>query len=288
MTALVAQGGVALTDALAADFEVVALSEQTPVTDLELADLLVVDGSVPEALVLLKALKRRFDGVPAIWVGTSWERKEIDSALAAGATDVAVRPGAAELAARARMALAVRQAESRDLMSLAYTDELTGLANRRFLKNRLRAAMHAARTRKEPVSVLMLDIDCFKGINDRHGHQAGDRALVEFAKVLRTTSRSTDTIGRWGGEEFLYIVPGGLVAAEAQAERIRAAVAAFPFGAPELDLRLTVSIGATEFGLGDHPHDLVDRADRLLYAAKRRGRDCTVAAPAATPLAELA
>ncbi len=285
-TVLVAQGEVALANALASEFNVIVLSGATPLADLEMADLLVIDGSLPEAMLLLGTLKRRLGGLPTIWLGRSWRQDEVEAALAAGATDITVHPDPSELVARARLALHVHETQSRDLMALAYTDDLTGLANRRHLKNRLRAAVHGARMRKEPLSVLMMDIDRFKDINDTFGHEVGDRALVEVAKVLRATSRATDAIGRWGGEEFLYVTSGELPAAEAQAERIRQAVAAFPFGSPDLDLRVTVSIGATEFAPGDRPQDLIDRADRLMYQAKRQGRDCTVAAGAPQHLAE--
>ncbi len=164
----------------------------------------------------------------------------------------------------------------RDLVALAYTDELTGLPNRRYLVDRLGQAVTDAHSRKQPLSVLALDIDRFKQINDRYGHRAGDRVLAEFAKVLRTSSRSTDLMGRWGGEEFLYILPSPLASAEAHAERVREAVAAFPFGAPDLDLRLTVSIGVTELLPSEAVTDLVDRADWLLYQAKDEGRDRAV------------
>ncbi len=287
-TVLVVPGGLADTSALASEFDVIVLAANTPLADLEMADLLVVDGSRLDALALLATLKRRLGSLPAIWLGHSWRQEEVEAAIEAGATDIAVWPDPFELVARVHVALHVHKAQSRDLLTLAYSDDLTGLANRRHLKNRLRAAVHAARMRKEPVCVLMMDLDRFKAINDTFGHPAGDRALVELAKVLRASSRATDTIGRWGGDEFLYITSGQLPAAETQAERIRQAVAAFPFGSPDLDLRLTVSIGATEVAPGDRPQDLVGRADRLLYEAKRQGRDCIVAARASRELAELA
>lgn len=163
------------------------------------------------------------------------------------------------------------------LLALAYTDDLTNLPNRRFLQSRLHDAVGRSLALAEALSILVLDIDRFKRINDRFGHSAGDQVLIEFAKVLRATSRASDVMGRWGGEEFLYILPGTLANAKTQAERLREAVAAFPFGAPRLDLRLTVSIGVTEYRPGESAGDLIDRADRLLYRAKGEGRDRAIA-----------
>lgn len=277
---VVAPDGKSLATDLGKDWQ--AVVAQSALAALRLAtegiDLLIVSDGMPEGGAgLLRALRNRVGpAVPAILVGSAWAPGFIESALGAGATDVVVAPAPGELACRAAMATHERHADRLDLMTLAYTDELTGLPNRRFLLDRLQSAIKAAHSRIEPLCVLLLDIDRFKQINDRYGHRAGDRVLVEFAKVLKASSRSTDVIGRWGGEEFLYILPGTLAAAEAQAERVRAAVAAFPFGAPELELRLTVSIGATELLSTDNAGDLVDRADRLLYQAKGAGRDRTI------------
>jgi diguanylate cyclase (GGDEF)-like protein len=241
--------------------------------------LVVVSDDLPEGgHGMLRALRHRIGpDVPAIFVGSSWDAAFVETAIAAGAADIVVSPAPGELVARALLALHGRRAEHAGLMALAYTDELTGLPNRRYLADKLNSAIKNAHFRIEPLSILLLDIDKFKQINDRFGHHAGDRVLIEFAKVLRAGSRSSDVIGRWGGEEFLYILPGGLASAEVQAERVRAAVAAFPFGAPEFDLRLTVSIGATELQVIDSAGDLVERADRLLYQAKGQGRDRTIA-----------
>ncbi len=242
-------------------------------------DLVIVSDDMPEGGPgLLRALRHRVGpAVPAIMVGGSWAPGFVEAAIGAGATDVVVCPAPGEIASRAMLATHGRNADRSGLLALAYTDELTGLPNRRFLVERLAAAIKTAHARIESLSVLLLDIDRFKQINDRFGHLVGDRALTEFAKVLKASSRSTDVIGRWGGEEFLYILPGPLSAAEAQAERVRTAVAAFPFGAPEVDMQLTVSIGVTELLTTDVATELVDRADRLLYQAKGEGRDRTIA-----------
>lgn len=242
-------------------------------------DLLLISSSLPSGGVdLVRALRNRVGvTVPTILVGESWDEDLLEVAVAAGAADLLVSPSAREVAARATLAVQRQRAERSDLLALANTDELTGLPNRRYLSARLPDAVQASRAQLSPLSILLLDIDRFKAINDAYGHSAGDRVLVEFAKVLRASSRATDVIGRWGGEEFLYILPGPLSSAEAQAERVRTAVASFPFGAPEFHLRLSVSIGATQLAESDNVLELIDRADRLLYQAKDAGRDGTVA-----------
>ncbi|MBI6545600.1 MAG: diguanylate cyclase [Cyanobacteria bacterium NC_groundwater_1444_Ag_S-0.65um_54_12] len=282
LTVLVAAPrGSDLMAAFGDDFQVIAaedsLAALRAATDGIAACIVAVD--FPEGgLNVLRALKNRLTpGIPLLLVGGIWEPAWVEAALAAGAVDLITKPAPGELAARTRMALGSSYSERRELLALAYTDELTGLPNRRYLLERLHSAIGIAHMRQEPLSVLLLDIDYFKAINDRFGHRAGDRALIEFAKVLLATSRATDTIGRWGGEEFLYILPGSLETAEVQAERVRVAVAAFPFGAPDLPWRLTVSIGVTELLVTDHSSDLIDRADRLLYHAKKQGRDRTIA-----------
>lgn len=164
------------------------------------------------------------------------------------------------------------------LWELAYHDHLTGLPNRRFLDTALTEALMAVRAHGEPLSILLFDVDRFKGINDRWGHAVGDRVLQEMASVLRRTSRRQDVIGRYGGEEFLYILPGRhLDEAVRQAERVRTELANHPFAAPDESLCLTVSVGATEAVADGNPADLLDRADQLLYEAKRTGRNRIVA-----------
>ena len=276
-----APDGRLLSEDLGGDWDIAIAESSLEALRLASDDvaLLIVSKDLPEGgAAMLRALRNRIGpDVPAILVGSAWDGALCESAMAADATDVVVNPAAGELQARAVLAVHGRRAERAGLLAMAYTDELTGLPNRRYLADKLSSAIKNAHHRLEPLSILLLDIDKFKQINDRFGHRVGDRVLVEFAKVLRAGSRSSDVIGRWGGEEFVYILPGSLASAEAQAERVRAAVAAFPFGAPEFDLRLTVSIGATELQVTDNAGDLIERADRLLYQAKGQGRDRTIA-----------
>ncbi len=166
-----------------------------------------------------------------------------------------------------------------ELRRLATTDPLTGAYNRRWGQERLSAALAKRARDGGPVSVLMLDIDHFKSINDRFGHEAGDEALRSFVAACGDVLRPTDALVRWGGEEFLALLPRVTGDGVAEiAERIRARVAAIGADAPaEGRVRFTVSIGLAEANGGD-ADDLVRRADKALYEAKAGGRNRVVAA----------
>ena len=164
------------------------------------------------------------------------------------------------------------------LAELASTDTLTGLPNRRVFLERARTELALARRSGRPLSLLMLDIDHFKRVNDEHGHDVGDRALRLFAATTTGVVRQTDALGRLGGEEFGVLLPDTLAdGAELVAEKLRAAVAsARGEGVPPL----TVSIGLAQLHRSDRELDnLLRRADAALYAAKDGGRDRVATAP---------
>jgi diguanylate cyclase (GGDEF)-like protein/PAS domain S-box-containing protein len=167
-----------------------------------------------------------------------------------------------------------RKAFEAELRNFAVTDGLTGVWNRR-QGTELLAADLAARRPGQALSLLMLDIDHFKAINDTFGHQAGDHVLIEIASRLRRSLRGNDMVARWGGEEFIVLVRDcALPDAGRLAENIRAAIAEVPFGPMG---RITVSIGAAEARDNENLQAWLDRADQALYRAKRAGRN-TVAA----------
>ncbi len=168
---------------------------------------------------------------------------------------------------------AFQEANAR-LEALATTDPLTGLPNHRALVATLDALVARTRRHGESCGLLFLDIDHFKSFNDTYGHPVGDAVLVEFASCVRACLRAEDTLGRWGGEEFLILLPG-LTAAEALGvgERVRLAVAAHPLAAGA-GLHMTCSIGAAACPPQESIRDaLVQAADQALYAAKRLGRN---------------
>jgi diguanylate cyclase (GGDEF)-like protein len=164
---------------------------------------------------------------------------------------------------------------------LAMTDELTGLPNRRAVLAKLDAALGVA----EYCALLIIDIDHFKAINDRHGHSEGDRALKVVAQCLAEQLGPTVSIGRLGGEEFVVVAPSfDLAAATDLAEQFRRSVMSIDCGAWLADRKITVSTGLTIYVHGDTASTMLQRADAALYEAKRAGRNCVrVNRPASTP-----
>jgi len=157
----------------------------------------------------------------------------------------------------------------------ALVDELTGVANRRQSEDALPTEIARAERLGTPLTLVVADLDDFKMINDRHGHAAGDDVLREFAAVLKATLRGSDLAGRWGGEEFLLLLPGADAAGGALlADRIRAGLAERSFlGRDGAVFRVTCSFGVAQFRPGDDERELFSAADRALYRAKRKGKN---------------
>ena len=160
---------------------------------------------------------------------------------------------------------------NRELVYLSSTDRLTGLCNRLKLDEGLEEALALARRYATPFSLVLLDIDKFKSVNDTHGHQVGDTTLVELAGLLRRHVRETDLVGRWGGEEFLVVcTETGFDGAVSLAEHLRRNIAGHDF--PVIGHK-TSSFGVTEYRDGDGIETMVARADAALYRAKESGRN---------------
>jgi diguanylate cyclase (GGDEF)-like protein len=165
------------------------------------------------------------------------------------------------------------------IQELVHYDELTKAFNRRSLVARLGEELSRSQRTRVPFSVAMLDLDNFKGVNDRYGHAAGDEVLKAFAAVAQATMRKTDVFGRYGGEEFMMILTASAEAASASAlERVCAAVAAHDWAAVAPGLKLTISAGLAEYRAGEAVEQLINRADAALYRAKRAGRNRVEAA----------
>jgi two-component system cell cycle response regulator len=225
--------------------------------------------------------------LPILAVVDPDDRDRSIRALDLGAHDVIQRPvDEDELNARVR-SLVKRKRTMEALrtvidqsIELAVTDQLTGLFNRRFLFSQLTALMRRAAHGGAPVSVLMLDIDHFKKINDAYGHDAGDDVLREFAARMASNVRPVDFACRMGGEEFAIVMPGASGDAACLAgERIRRQVAAAPFilSRQREGLDVTVSIGVAALDPRDEDAEaLIKRADEALYEAKRSGRNRVV------------
>jgi len=170
----------------------------------------------------------------------------------------------------------------REMEHRAKTDPLTGLANRRGLEEALTRETERARRYGAPLSVLMIDVDQLKDINDRYGHTAGDTALQNIAALLLETVRSVDVPGRWGGDEFLVVLPDTAAAhAERLATRLRKRVHDRPTTADDQEVTTSLSIGVADYQKDESPETLVRRVDLAMYAAKEGGRDrITTADPA--------
>ncbi|WP_296695799.1 GGDEF domain-containing protein [Thiocapsa sp. UBA6158] len=168
------------------------------------------------------------------------------------------------------------KATQQELRMASLTDGLTGAYNRRYLLQKLAEEIERARRYGDALSVILLDLDAFKTINDTFGHRVGDEVLVKVASTLRTCVRDVDVSGRYGGEEFLVILPHACATVAIEvAERIRSAVKALTWS--QNGLRVTVSSGVCEYA-GQDVDGLVEIADQRLYRAKEGGRDRVVGA----------
>lgn len=178
--------------------------------------------------------------------------------------------------------LAELQHANRGLETLAHTDALTGLLNRRAADERLLAEWHRTMRTGSGATLVMLDIDHFKQINDRYGHLAGDTVIRTLARAIKAEVREMDLASRYGGEEFLVILPQtGIQGAYGFAERLRRRVEACEAAHAGEVIRFTISLGLAELSARDPAHmSALDRADQALYSAKKAGRNRTECAPA--------
>ena len=175
--------------------------------------------------------------------------------------------------------------QARRLTDMAITDPLTGAYNRRYLQEQARQAIDAWRRDSQTSAILLMDIDYFKRVNDKFGHAAGDLALQRLVELISGRVRSVDTLCRFGGEEFVVLLPNTDVSSASRlAERIRKEIAASPITLPSGEsVTITASIGIAEVSPGPDEKDLktlgdslIARADVALYAAKSAGRDRVV------------
>ncbi len=189
--------------------------------------------------------------------------------------------------ARRIVAMERRLAEARDrFRTQATRDPLTGLANRMHIMETLDREVQRTERQHTPVSVIMVDLDHFKRINDTHGHPAGDEVLRQASARMNDAIRSYDAVGRYGGEEFIVVLPGAdLKTASIVAERLRRAISDCCVRLPTGNLQVTASLGVSAIGGGVpiDPEELVKRADAALYQAKDEGRNRVVCAQSERP-----
>ena len=225
----------------------------------------------------------RFNRLPVIVMTTADDTNDRNMAFMNGASDFVYKP-VDELEINARvnvhytLANTIRQLEAsrKTLESQASTDPLTGLKNRRAFSDQAEECMKIHRRYGTPYSVIMLDIDHFKSINDAHGHEVGDKVLKTVAEILPGMMRDVDTIARIGGEEFAILLPDtNRLGTAVIAERLRLAIEKSEFVANTTRLTLTVSIGiaSQDSETVDTVDDLMRIADKRLYLAKSLGRN---------------
>jgi diguanylate cyclase (GGDEF) domain len=260
-------------------------------------DLVLLDVMMPDmdGLEVVKRLKAdpTLPFIPVIMQTALDSTERLVAGLEAGADDYVTKPiNFAELEARVRVFLRIKRlqqdlaerekelSEMNDkLLRISLTDGLTGVDNRRALEQRLHEMFEHSLRLHEPISVVMCDIDHFKKVNDTYGHAAGDEVLKQFAHILSEEAREIDRVGRYGGEEFLLLLPGTVLdAAVTFSERLRERVDAHTFSYEGGTLKRTVS-----FGVASWPHPkirgreaMLKAADDALYVAKETGRNRVV------------
>jgi len=229
----------------------------------------------------------RTRNVPILAVSEADNNARLIRGLEIGVNDYLIRPiDKNEMLARVRTQIKKKRYSERlrdnvqMSIEMAITDALTGLFNRRYMESHLATLVEQAASRGKPLALLVLDIDYFKAINDGHGHDAGDEVLREFSLRIRKSIRNIDLACRYGGEEFVIVMPEtDLAVATMVAERIRRRIATEPFAIQQggRNLEVTISIGIAAIGAaGDTAAAVLKRADTALYRAKRDGRNRVV------------
>lgn len=213
-------------------------------------------------------------------------KEDVVTGMEAGADDYLAKPfDPEELKVRLRagkriLDLQAALVEARERLRYQAThDSLTGLLNRPAIIDALKNELERASRQDSALTLIMADIDHFKEINDSHGHAVGDAVLAEAARRMRAAIRAYDTVGRYGGEEFLFIMPGcGAADASIQTDRLRQAITESPIELPRLSVSFTISMGCVtqEDGMLKDVDELIQEADSALYQAKSLGRNRVV------------
>jgi two-component system cell cycle response regulator len=278
ITSALEDDGFDVREASSAASAVKLCKEQAP--DVVFVDTGLCDGEKRPLVTELKADPSLFS-VAVVLITPPRSATQLTRELDRGAQDIVTLPlREADVVARARSAARTKELQTellgrgRVLEAIAYVDPMTRLYNRRFLTSQISALVASSERHDRDLSIVFVDIDRFKAINDELGHAAGDSAIVEVAGRLRSRSRQEDFIGRWGGEEFMVVLPDvGTDGAHTAAEGLRDAVASMPMVINGHSRDVTISNGYATWKRGETLSQLLERADKALYAAKRSGRN---------------
>ncbi|ACK65209.1 response regulator receiver modulated diguanylate cyclase [Rippkaea orientalis PCC 8801] len=255
-------------------------------------DLILLDLMMPEinGLEVCKILKsdEATANIPILFLTASNDKEHLIKAFEQGAVDYVTKPfKVPELLARVKTHVELKQVQKQlqeacqTMKKLADTDELTGIANRRCLLEFAQREFQRSLRYGTPFCLLMIDVDHFKNINDKYGHPNGDKAIQWVVEIIKLGLREVDFFGRFGGEEFIVVLPQtALGGALEVAERIREAIASQPLTLEQDTVTLTASIGvATYTGEDKTVVGMIQRADKSLYQAKAKGRNQVIAIP---------
>jgi diguanylate cyclase (GGDEF)-like protein len=256
------------------------LTDATKVLDYlwkERFDVVLLDLILPNisGLDLLRQLRQSFAELPVVVVTGYGSIENAVASMQAGAADFVTKPVEASVL-HIRIQKAIEYAHTQHL---ANTDSLTGLYNRRVFLERLQQEVERALRYHRPLSLMMIDIDHFKGYNDTYGHLQGDRILVAVAQSLKTISRATDMVARYGGEEFILLLPEtDSTRAEALGNRLREHIERQRFvGMQQMpEQAVTISVGIASYMAPAPKESLLEAADSALYQAKHMGRNRVV------------
>jgi len=245
------------------------LASLEPIPDLILLDVVMPEMDGYRTLELLKSESHTKE-IPVIFITANTDAADEEKGLQAGAVDYIFKPiSPAIVAARVNTHITFKKQKD-ELLQLARFDMLTGLSNRLALTEAAQREVPSANRHHKPLSLLMLDIDYFKRVNDEHGHDCGDKVLKAVADALKQNFRKEDLVARFGGEEFVVLLSACDIAqAQSKAEHIRHVIEELK----PSNLEVTVSVGCAMLKPGDSFESLLKRADECLYRAKENGRN---------------